>query len=148
MSAATIASAAQTVAANGALTVTITPQPSQFPATFYEVYSENAAADGEYWFVTRVAANGSTPVVFQDLNKYIPKTTRMFLLDMSSVGERRVMQWAQLAPVHSQELAKIFPGRWGLVNLYGAMKYYAPKRMVMLFNVPIGVISTNANIIQ
>jgi hypothetical protein len=147
MSAAAVVKTA-TVAADGALSITITPQPSQFPATFYEIYSENASGDGKYWFVARVQANGSTPVVYQDINKWIPGTTRMFLIDMSSTGERRVLSWDQLAPVYSQELAKIFPGRWGLVNLYGAMKYYANKRMIMLYNVPVGITSVNENIIQ
>lgn len=137
-----------TVAANGALTLTITPQPSQFPATYFEIYSENASGDGTYWYVTRVKANGSTAVTYQDLNKYIPGTARMFLLDLSISGEYRTVNWAQLAPVHSQELAKINPYRWGLINLYGAMKYYAPKRFAMIYNVPVGVRSANQNIIQ
>lgn len=136
------------VAASGALTLTITPQPSQFPATYFEIYGENVAGNDVFVFVTRIAASGAAAVTFQDLNYYIPGTTRMFLLDLTTTGEYRNVSWAQLAPVHSQDLAKLGPYRWGLVNLYGAMKYYAPKRFAMLLNVPVGVSGANQNIIQ
>ncbi len=140
--------AAAAVAATGALTLTITPQPSQFPATYFEIYGENVAGNLNMRYIIRIAASGSAAVTYQDLNYYIPGTARMFLLDLTTTGEFRTVNWAQLSPVHSTELAKIAPYRWGLMSLYGAMKYYAPKRYAMLINCPVGVLGANQNIIQ
>lgn len=144
LSAAAASVTAGAISAGGAIDVVITPNVSSaFPATFYEVYSEQVAGSGDFKFVKRVAANGSAPVTFRDLNTDIPGTTKMFILDLTSIGEMRTFMLSQLAPVHSKEYARIGEYRWGTVNLYPAVKYYAPLRFVMLKNVAIGVSSKN-----
>lgn len=128
------------VAAGGSITVTITPDMnSTYPATFYEVYGEQVAGSGDFKFIKRVAATGATPVVFTDLNTDIPGTTKMFVLDMTSVGEQRSFMLKQLAPVHSKEYATIGEFRWGTINIYPAALYYAPLKFALIKNVPIGI---------
>lgn len=144
LSQAAAAKVAANVTAGGSISVTITPDTnSTFPATYFELYSEQVAGSGEYRFLGRIAANGSSPVVFTDLNEDIPGTAKMFLLDLTSSGEMRTFMLKQLAPVHSKEYARIGEYRWGTVNLYPATFYYAPLRFVLFKNVPIGVESKN-----
>lgn len=126
------------VAAAGSCTLTITPAAGN-AATYFEIYSEKVAGSGEFRLLGRVAASGSSAVTYVDKNENIPGTTRMFILDLSSVGERRAFRLDQLAPMHSVEYAKMGPFRWGAVNLYVTPKYYAPNRFVMIKNVPVSV---------
>jgi hypothetical protein len=138
------ADAAANVVAAGSNTVTITPAAtSAFPATYYEVYSEKAAGDGIYRFVGRVADSGSATTDFVDLNENIPGTTRMFLLDLTSVGEMRTFMLKRLAALHAKQYARVGEYNWGSVNMYAASLFYAPLRFCMLKNVPVGVVSKN-----
>ena len=90
--------------AAGDNTITITPAgSSQYPATFYEIYSEQAEGDGNFLFCGRIADSGAATTDFVDLNAIIPGTTRMFILDFTSVGEMRTCSLKRLAPVHSKE---------------------------------------------
>jgi hypothetical protein len=132
------------VVTGGKNTVTITPNGnSVYPATYYEIYSEKVAGSGDFRFVDRVADSGSATTTFDDLNLKIPGTTRMFLLDLTSVGEMRTFMLGRLAPLHSQQFAKVGSYVWGNVNLYVNAKYYAPLRFAMLENVQIGIESKN-----
>lgn len=136
------------VLANGAIDVTITPAASgNFPATFYEIYSEQVAGSGDFRFVTRVPDSGAATTVFRDLNRYIPGTTKMFVLDLTSVGEMRSFMLKRLAPMHAKEYDRIGEYRWGSVNLYVAPTYYAPLKYTLIENVPVGVIS-KSNLIE
>lgn len=140
LSAAAAAQAAPALAAGESINITITPNAnSVFPATYFEVYSEKVDGDGVHLFIGRIAASGSSNVVYNDKNDDIPGTTRMFLLDLTSVGELRTFMLKRLAPLHSKEYARIGEYRWGTVNLYTAETYYAPLRFAMLKNVQVGV---------
>lgn len=135
------ADAGAVVVTNGSNTVTITPNPSSvYSATCFDVYSE-AVSGGTIRYIGTVVSNGLTPVTFVDLNAVIPGTTKMFLLDLTSVGESRTFMLKRLAPLYSQEFAKIGMYRWGVVNLYAVPQYYAPLRFVLIENVPVGVVS-------
>lgn len=145
LSAAATAKTAANVAAGGSITVAITPNVnSTFPATYFEIYSEQVAGSGDFRFVKRVAASGASTVNFVDLNEDIPGTTKMFLLDLTSTGEMRTFMLKQLAPVHSKEYARIGEYRWGTINLYPVPFFYAPKRFALIKNVPIGIESKNS----
>lgn len=144
LSAAAAAQTAPAVANGEATKITITPNPaSTYPATYFEIYSEQVAGSGELRFMKRVAADGSNPVEYIDKNDDIPGTTSMFLLDLTSVGELRTFMLKRLAPLHSKEYARVGEYRWGTVNLYMASVFYAPLRFAMLKNVQVGTISTS-----
>lgn len=140
LSAAAVAQAAGAITAAGSINVNITPDTnSVYPATYFEIYSEQVDASGVHYFVSRIVANGSSTVSFVDLNANIPGTTKMFLLDLTSVGELRTFMLKRLAPLHSKEYARIGEYRWGTVNMYVTPTFYAPRRYAMLNNVAIGV---------
>lgn len=128
------------VAAAGALTLTITAGTGT--TTYYEIYSEAVAGSGEYRLLKRIPKTGATDD-YQDLNEDIPGTTRMFLLDLTTVGEERTFLLKRLAPMFSQEFARIGHYRWGTVSLYATPQYYAPLRFVMFKNVPVNIASVS-----
>jgi len=141
------ANAGENVVANGSLTITITPSgASNYPATYYEIYSEQVAGSGVFRFLARVKDSGAGTTSYVDLNKYIPGTSRMFLLDLTSLGDLRTFMLKRLAPMHSKEYARIGEFRWGSVNLYATPQYYAPLRFVLFINVPVGVQSKSSRI--
>jgi hypothetical protein len=141
---ATSASNAETVVSGGALDIVITPNPnSAYPATCFEVFSEAQPGTGVYLYTGSVASNGLAPVTFRDVNQKIPGTTCYFILDLTSTGTERTFLLKRLAPVFSQEFAKIGMYRWGVMNLYCVPQYYAPLRFVLIENVPVGVRSTS-----
>lgn len=132
--------AGATVVLNGAIDITITPNPNSiYPATFYEIYSEQETGDGKFLFVDRIADGGTATTVFRDLNIKIPGTTKMFLLDLTSSGEMRTFMLARLASLHSKQYATIGEFKWGVINFFAATKFYAPLRFAMLENVKIGI---------
>lgn len=140
LSAAAAAQAAGAISALGSISVNITPDTnSVYPATYFEVYSEQVDGSGVHYYVGRVAASGSSTVTYTDLNADIPGTTKMFLLDLTSVGELRTFMLKRLAPLHAKEYATVGEFRWGTVNMYVAPTFYAPLRFAMLNNVSVGV---------
>lgn len=141
---ATASSSPQAVASGGALDVLITPNPnSAYPATCFEVFSEAQPGTDVYLYLGSVVANGLAPVTYRDLNHKIPGTTCYFILDLTSQGQDRTFILKRLAPLFSQEFAKIGMYRWGVMNLYCVPQYYAPLRFVLIENVPVGVRSTS-----
>lgn len=143
-----VASAA--VAAGGSVTLTITPAAGdsgdKLPSCFV-IYGEKVSGSGDFKYLDTVAANASNPltaITYVDKNKYIPGTARMYVIDQTSSGEQRVLSYAQLLPVHNTDLAKTGRFSQGLINLYGAMKYYKPNVLVEIIN--IGVTQTNGNL--
>ena len=65
------------MAAGDQKVVTITPAgSSQYPATYYEIYSEATAGDGNHLFIGRIADSGAATTVFNDNNDVIPGTTQ------------------------------------------------------------------------
>ncbi len=129
------------VVATGSNTIAITKAAGVVP-TYYEIYSEQVAGSGTYRLLDRVAYSAS-PQNYVDKNANIPGTTKMFLLDLTSVGEERTFMLKRLAPMFSEEYAKIGPYRWGTVSLYATPQYYAPLRFVMFKNVPVNVNSVS-----
>jgi len=131
------ADAGAAVPEGGGIEITITPAGTGNPATYYEIYSEQVEGSGDYRLVAKVKATAPT-TVYIDKNEDIPGTTKMFLLDLTSVGDMRSFTVKRLAPIFSQELAKIGAYRWGMVNMFLTPVYYAPLRFAMLKNVAIG----------
>jgi hypothetical protein len=68
----------------------------------------------------------------------------MFIIDQTQAGEDRVLSFAQLLPVHNTDLARTGRFDQGLINLYGAPKYYKPNVLIEIRN--IGVEQTNINL--
>lgn len=137
------------VAAGGGVTITITPNPADSGAkrpSCFEIYSEKVGGSGVYRYLTTVAAatNPLAAVTYQDINTYIPGTARMFIIDQTQAGEDRVLSFAQLLPVHNTDLARTGRFDQGLINLYGAPKYYKPNVLIEIRN--IGVEQTNINL--
>lgn len=131
---------APTLVAGEAIAVTITPGPNSiFPATYFEIYSEKADGDGKLRFIERVAASVNPTTVYNDLNAFIPGTTRMFLLDLSGTGEAQTFSYKMLAPLHSVQYARIGAYKWGTVAMYGTAQHIAPLRYTMLKNVDVGM---------
>lgn len=148
LSKASSASDAGVVVEDGSITVTITPSgASNFAVTYYEIYSREKGTTGPFLFVKKIQDSGSPTTVFTDLNDDIPGTTRMFLLDLTTVGEMRTFMLKRLAPLHSKEYARIGEYRWGSVNLYCTALYYAPLRFTMLKNVPVGI-NSKSNLLE
>ena len=138
------------VAAGGSHTITITPSTLDAGAkvpTCFVIYSEQVSGSGVYRYLDTVAANASnyqTAVTYVDKNLLIPGTARMYVIDQTSAGEQRVCAYSQLLPIHNTDLAKTGRYTQGLINLYGAMKYYKPNVLVEIRN--IGVSQTNPNL--
>lgn len=136
------------IAADGSILITITPNPADYGSklpTCFEIYSEQVGGSGVYRYMDTVAAatNPLTAVTYTDKNLYIPGTARMFIVDQTSQGEDRVCAFSQLLPIHNTDLAKIGRFSQGLINLYGAMKYYKQNVLVEIRN--IGVSAANVN---
>ena len=144
---ATAASAAVTVPVAGGAALTITPGVGPFQPSGFVILAETIQGSGKYYFAGTIAANGSTPVVFNDFNDRVPGTTTLFVLDLTSVGEMRTFMLKQLAPLHSVEFAKIGMYRHGVCNLYCTSVPYAPLRFVRIINVPVGVQSVNPRLL-
>jgi hypothetical protein len=138
------------VATAGSIAITITPNPNdagdKIPTCFV-IYSEQVAGSGIFRYMDTIAASTVNPlaaVVYTDLNAYIPGTARMYVIDQTTAGEDRVLAYSQLLPIHNTDLAKLGRYSQGLINLYGAMKYYKPQVLVEIRN--IGVTQSNPNL--
>lgn len=136
------ADAGADVVAGGSNTLAITKAGTGNAPTYYEIYSEAVEGDGKYLFIGRIKDTAGA-ASFVDKNASIPGTTRMFLLDLSSVGEMRTFQLKRLGAMHSQEFARIGSYRWGTVNLYATPQFYAPLRFVMFENMPVSLNSAS-----
>lgn len=137
------------VSAAGSVTLTITPNQydsgDKLPTCFV-IYSEKVYNSGDFRYMDTVAASANplAAKTYVDKNIYIPGTTRMYIIDQTSAGEQRVCAYSQLLPIHNTDLAKLGRYSQGLINLYGAMKYYKPNVLVEIRN--IGVTQTNSNL--
>ena len=138
------------VADGGAISIAITPfvgdSASKLP-TYFEIYSEKVGGNGRFRYMTSVAVNSSNalaPVTYVDKNDYIPETARMFIVDQTTSGEARVMNFHQLMPIHNVDLAKMGNYDQGLINLWGTPMFYKPNSLVEIRN--IGVDQTSPNI--
>lgn len=138
------------VAAKGSMSIVITPNPNdsgdRIPSCFV-IYSEQVASSGVFRYMDTIAASTVNPlaaVTYTDLNAYIPGTARMYVVDQTTAGEDRVMAYSQLLPIHNTDLAKLGRYSHGLINLYGAVKYYKPQVLVEIRN--IGVTQSNPNL--
>jgi hypothetical protein len=131
-----------TVAANGALTLSITPGAGAYAATAYEIYRETAPGSGIIKLLTIVKADAS-PKTHQDLNDDLSGTSKSFLVDNTTLGDLRTMALSQLAPMHKVNYAKIGPYRWGTVNMYAVPKWYSPQRFVLFKNVGVQALVRN-----
>lgn len=144
-----VVESASAVAAGGSVTLTITP--NQFDSgdktpTCFVIYGEKVYNSGDFKYLDTIEVDSSNPFnnkTYEDTNKYIPGTARMYILDQTTVGEQRVLAYAQLLPIHNTDLAKLGRFSQGLINLYGTMKYYKPNVLVEIRN--IGVTQVNSN---
>lgn len=129
--------ATATVAANGAITLTITETAGGYGTLGYKIYREAVAGSGVYKYVKTIKY--TSPVqTWQDLNEDLPGTGIAFLLDMTGDGANRVLKLGELMPMHAVEYMKKDPTRWGVVNYYPNFKVYAPLRLIMIKNILVG----------
>jgi hypothetical protein len=123
------------LAANGGVTLTITPNGSAQVA--YRVFRSGMGytgqADGsslspdpqQFRFIADVVANGSSAVTFQDLNTRIPGGSSIFLLDLDD--NDNALDWRCLLPLTKIDL---FAGNLFLpwaVAMIGAPRIRVPK---------------------
>lgn len=133
------------VSAGGSITLVITPAGSDpYPATGYEIYSEQVSGSGVLRYLGSVAANGVSAVSYVDKNLKIPGTTKYFILDFTSQGENRTCSLVRLAPLHARPYAPIGEYGWGSMNFYGNLFGYAPRKFVLIDNVPVGQQQSNS----
>ena len=125
------------VAVGGALQLTITPHVG-LGQTGYAIYRSRrnpgtAPANTDYRLVTRIPAHAvpTTATVFQDLNRDIPGSSQIYLLNRvnESIG------WVQLLPVTQFPLyptnRAIIP--WAVL-MYGALALYIPNHHRIIKN--------------
>lgn len=131
----TVATAsAGTVAAGGALDLTIT-RSAGATETHYNIYRSrlggtNAAADVR--LIARVACAGAT-TVFRDLNAVIPGTSEVFML--TSAAQQRAMSWIQMLPLTQYPLAQTdLSIRWAVLML-GALRVPEARKHGLIKNV-------------
>lgn len=139
--------ASATVAATGAISLTITEGGGAYPATAYEIYATPAPTltSAAVKLMTTVAVTGVSQTV-RDMNVNLPGTGVAFLVDDTSVGDHRVFAFKQILPVHRTSYAKVAPYNWGTTSLYGAPVWYAPRRIVVFKNIGVGARYRNENL--
>lgn len=121
------------VAANGSVTLTITP-PGAADAAVFRVYrsglgyapaTSGVANAASYRFIGNIAANGSTPVTFVDLNTKIPGSETIFLLDLDE--NDMALDFRYLLPLTKIELfAQNLFMPWA-VTMIGSVRLKIPK---------------------
>lgn len=124
--------AAAVTVGSSANQVTLTINPADASASYYEIYrTEVGGAASTARRIKRVAANGASAVNVVDLNEDLPNTASayMFQMDMDN------MHFAQLAPMVKIPLATIDTSiRW-MQLLYGTPIIRSPGRNVIFRNV-------------
>ncbi len=123
---------AATVAAGGAIDVTITAGGTE---TYYAIYrgrlgGTNAASDMR--LVARVAKTGGT-TVWRDLNTTIPGTSEVFML--TSAPNLNAMTWLQMLPLTQFPLAQTDASLNWLVMLLGALRVPDARKHGVIRNV-------------
>ena len=146
------------IAASGSITLTITP-PGAADAAVFRVYrsglgyapaTSGVANPSAYRYVGSVAANGSTPVTFVDLNTRIPGSQTIFLLDLDE--NDYAIDFRYLLPLTKIELfaqnlfmpwavAMIGAVRLRLPQFHGLIKNYIPDQPAW------NPLSNNANVV-
>lgn len=123
------------IATGGSVALTITP-PGAADAAVFRVYrsglgyGSTITASGSlnpssYRYIGSVAANGSTPVVFNDLNTHIPGSQSVFLLDLDE--NDYAVDFRYLLPLTKVELfAQNLYMPWA-VCMIGAVRLRIPK---------------------
>lgn len=92
--------------------------------TFYPLFDVSAAQLASGY-------NGGSAGVIYDLNRYLPDTTKAFIVQR----DIEVMSFKQLAPLMKMDLALLSPAYRFMVLLYGTPLFYAPRKAVTFINV-------------
>lgn len=128
-----------TIAADGEVTLTITP-PAANDAYAFRIYrsglgyNKTGANNTPYSFryIGTVLANGSTPVTFPDLNTAIPGGESIFLLDLAE--EDNALDFRVLLPLTKVELyAQSLYMPWA-VTMIGALRNRIPRFHALIHN--------------
>lgn len=120
-------------AAGDAITLTITDGGGADQATGYRVWrSVVGGAVGTEQLIAEVPrVPGAATTAWQDLNLYLPNTSKAFMLQMNLQS----LAFKQLAPMMKIPLATLAASiRW-MQLLYGTLVVYAPDRNFMFTNV-------------
>ncbi len=133
---------AAAVAANGSVTLTITPGATS-TANAFRVFraglgysfpgGTNVSALNQYRFIGEVAANGTTAVTFTDLNQHIPGSESIFLIDMDE-GDNAVdyRYLLNLSRINLFQNSLLMP--WAVATI-GAPRVRIPKFNGVITNV-------------
>ncbi len=127
-----------TVAANGAIELTIRETSSVNLATAYTILRETVAGNGDYKEITRIARNIAGDTVFTDKNDDIPGTSKAFMGDFNSRGANsplRTVKIKELVGYHKTRYSVVGPYNWGSVAYYATPIVYAPSKFIMFKNV-------------
>lgn len=137
------AQASATVAAGGALTVTITPAVTGAPAEAFAILRETKPGNGDFRLVKRISKSTSPTTVFVDLNDDLPGTAVGLLGDFNARGvgdETSTIQLAELMP----PMKTLFPPgikkmrlHVGMIEWYCVVQNKAPQKFVVFKNLPI-----------
>lgn len=128
-----VTSSAATVAANGAIDVTITAGGNE---TFYNIFrskkaGSNTASDMRYVGTVKRDASGTT--VWRDLNATIPGSSEVPIL--TSDPKANALKWLQMLPLTKIPFAMTdFSYPWGAI-LIGALRVNLPKRHGYIKNI-------------
>ena len=130
------------IAANGSVTLTITPGANStanafrvFRAGLGYVFPEGTtvSALNQFRFIGEVAANGTTAVTFTDLNQHIPGSETIFLIDMdegdNAVDYRFLLN---LSRINLHQNSRFMP--WTVATI-GAPRVRIPKFNGVITNV-------------
>lgn len=122
-------SASATVAAGGALDVTIAAVAG---AIAYAVYRSVLGSDTGHEFVGLVApAALGGAATMRDINQSLPGLSQAYLLS----NESEVMRFKQLAPLMKMDLAIVATAYRWMQLLYGTPIVYAPRKNVIMSNI-------------
>ena len=137
------ASAPQTVAAGGALQITITPALTGYAADAFALFRETAPGNGDFKLFKRIPKTLAPTTVYIDLNEDIPGTGIAILGDFnatSTTDESRTYILSELLP----PLKTLFPEgigglriRTGMVEHYCVPQIFTPERFVLFKNIPV-----------
>jgi hypothetical protein len=137
-----VLSAQVTVAAGGAVQITITRSASQLE-TGYVIYRSringtNTLADLRE--MIRIPVSGAATTVWVDTNRYIPGTTKAFIFNPNRSAD--VIAWRQLLPMIKFQL---YPTNQAIVPwaqlLFGYLRIAKLRQVVVVDNiVPTGAI--------
>lgn len=132
-----------TVAANGSVTITITPGVGGVPAQRFIIFRETTPGSGVFRKIAVIANSGNPTTVFTDLNEQLPGFAWGVMGDFNSrstTDQHRTFRIAELM----KPLKTTFPEgvrhlrmNVGMIEYYCVNQILAPEKFVVFRNLPV-----------